>query len=78
MAKEREMKKVIGQTYRVLNNDMNGFEIGDIVMLTNVFDNKCSKYTKGRLTQTLNDIDHEEPHVELVEEATEEATDENN
>ena len=60
--------KLVGQRYKVIEDEFNEVEPGDIVELIEIFDNKCSIYerVRDRRRVALFDIDYTRPEVELV------------
>ena len=60
--------KLVGQRYKVIEDEFNEVEPGDIVELVEIFDNKCSIYerVRDRRRVALFDIDYTRPEVELV------------
>ena len=60
--------KFVGQRYKVIKDNFEEVEPGDIVELVEIFDNKCSMYerVRDRRRVALLDIDYPTPEVELV------------
>ena len=59
--------KLVGQRYKVIEDEFNEVEPGDIVELVEILDNKCSIYerVRDRRRVALFDIDYTRPEVEL-------------